>query len=920
MATNYIKIEVDYTNAKVKIGDLKMSFDELGERATATRNRINKAYKSTENAMKGSLKALQREREGWINLQQSLSTTNAVYSKYQAQIDKLDAKIAKMTDTRSREERALKNSANGLRAQIAAMQTEMDNRILSNKQYRIANEQLQILKDRLEALTDTRKEHEIVQQGSVAHYEQEISIRMQALRNMNLEAEQVERLEQEIVSLNARKAEAAAKSQMLNKAMAGTSSSAGAAGSAVTELGRTIGDAPFGLMGMANNIQQLSQQFVDLQTKTGGTKQALQSMLATMTGPAGIVVAINVVTSALVAYNMRKDKAKQKTEDFNESLLLEKNTLEALNALYEDGADNLENRAIVIGALAVADDKYAEALDALGKNEEARNALTEQYLKDRNALNVAEDKRNKIAEKNKDLLTNELLTEEERIRIEQELEILRNSKDRGNATTIAQKEKMLEQDDKLIEVNKQLAQSTIEVNDAQKQLDQTLGVSAIDEFAEKEREFIKEREKTLALLGLEGTAAIQKEIDLLNEDYEAALAKYGVNSIQAGEAKLALDEKKLELQVEQAEQADEAAKAEADRLKELAELNQEYVDNIEAHGDELGIIKLNQAERDAIAQAEALGAGHDLIIKITQDFANQRQKILDDAAEKEAEKARKAAEKQAEEEKKIKEKALKDNEKKIEEYFQREIDLMKDRTDKITEILQSFSTILDELDNISQARFDRQMAALNTERENIKANANLTTEEKNRELAIIQQRENEAQIKRIKAERNMFTIKQTLVIAEMVLKQRAFVQEMIMMANMQAMLAKLTMTEVQLTAAKETGKAQMSLGTFMSTLGPLGVAAFAASIGGVIASIIAARKQANAEIAGLTGVAAPAGGSASTQTPSVPDFNVVGASGQNQLAEAIGMSNKEPLRAYVVSSDVTSAQEMDRKIVEGASI
>ena len=137
MATNYIKIEVDYTNAKVKIGDLKMSFDELGDRATATRNRINKAYKSTENAMKGSLKALTREREGWINLQQSLSTTNAAYSKYQAQIDKLDAKIAKITDTRRREEKALKNSANGLRAQIAAMQTEMDNRILSNKQYRI---------------------------------------------------------------------------------------------------------------------------------------------------------------------------------------------------------------------------------------------------------------------------------------------------------------------------------------------------------------------------------------------------------------------------------------------------------------------------------------------------------------------------------------------------------------------------------------------------------------------------------------------------------------------------------------------------------------------------------------------------------------------------------------------------------------
>jgi hypothetical protein len=47
---------------------------------------------------------------------------------------------------------------------------------------------------------------------------------------------------------------------------------------------------------------------------------------------------------------------------------------------------------------------------------------------------------------------------------------------------------------------------------------------------------------------------------------------------------------------------------------------------------------------------------------------------------------------------------------------------------------------------------------------------------------------------------------------------------------------------------------------------------------------------------------------------------VVGASETNQLASAIGESEQTPTRAYVVSSDVTSAQELDRNIVEGASI
>jgi hypothetical protein len=55
--------------------------------------------------------------------------------------------------------------------------------------------------------------------------------------------------------------------------------------------------------------------------------------------------------------------------------------------------------------------------------------------------------------------------------------------------------------------------------------------------------------------------------------------------------------------------------------------------------------------------------------------------------------------------------------------------------------------------------------------------------------------------------------------------------------------------------------------------------------------------------------------------PSLPPaFNVVGQSDTNQLASAIGGQSQEPVKAYVVSGDVTSAQSMERNIVEGASI
>ena len=62
------------------------------------------------------------------------------------------------------------------------------------------------------------------------------------------------------------------------------------------------------------------------------------------------------------------------------------------------------------------------------------------------------------------------------------------------------------------------------------------------------------------------------------------------------------------------------------------------------------------------------------------------------------------------------------------------------------------------------------------------------------------------------------------------------------------------------------------------------------------------------------------GGGSAPSVSQPPAFNVVGASDTNQLADAIGGQTQEPVKAYVVSNDVTTAQSMDRNIVDGASI
>ena len=63
------------------------------------------------------------------------------------------------------------------------------------------------------------------------------------------------------------------------------------------------------------------------------------------------------------------------------------------------------------------------------------------------------------------------------------------------------------------------------------------------------------------------------------------------------------------------------------------------------------------------------------------------------------------------------------------------------------------------------------------------------------------------------------------------------------------------------------------------------------------------------------------GGSASS-APSVtaPSFNVVGASATNQLAQTVAGQVNAPLRAYVVGSDISDQQELDRSIISTAGI
>jgi len=102
--------------------------------------------------------------------------------------------------------------------------------------------------------------------------------------------------------------------------------------------------------------------------------------------------------------------------------------------------------------------------------------------------------------------------------------------------------------------------------------------------------------------------------------------------------------------------------------------------------------------------------------------------------------------------------------------------------------------------------------------------------------------------------------------------------------------------------------------------GFIGAAAVIASGLANVKQITASQEPTAPSFAQGGGRGAPTVSVPTATPPTPPAFNIVGASDTNQLAEAIGGQAQKPVKAFVVSNDVSTAQELDRNIVEGASI
>ena len=224
----------------------------------------------------------------------------------------------------------------------------------------------------------------------------------------------------------------------------------GAATSATLEFGRVLSDMPYGIRGVANNLQQLasnlffmSKQVDDVTGKSIGFGGAIGSLIKNLAGPAGLLVAFQGVTALIDYFANRQDDAKKETEETTSVLQQQRDELAKLTDEYEDYI-KIRQQVIqtttkereMMKALAV------EALDKLNSDERRNRALSkliELYPKYFDGLKIdnlkgifdAEEKVNRVLQ-NK-LKLKQALEKAEEIANAIQIEKLKISKDTKNA-------------------------------------------------------------------------------------------------------------------------------------------------------------------------------------------------------------------------------------------------------------------------------------------------------------------------------------------------------------------------------------------------------------------------------------------------------------------------------------------------------
>ena len=226
----------------------------------------------------------------------------------------------------------------------------------------------------------------------------------------------------------------------------------------------------------------------------------------------------------------------------------------------------------------------------------------------------------------------------------------------------------------------------------------------------------------------------------------------------------------------------------------------------------------------------------------------------------------------------------------------------------------------------TQARVDAEQEYLNQINE-----INLSQDELDRarveEIKAQEEEKRQAKLKSLDTIEQIFGAESAMGKAALIAKQLMAAQELLIDLGAIKSKASKAISSAGLEAA-ESGTSVA--GGFAKTLSLGFPAAIPALIGyagtavGIVSGIMGAVKKTKSVASSLGGSGGSGGGGVVAAPPAPqpisPSFNVVGNSETNQLADVLGDNNDKPVQAFVVANEVTTAQSMERNVIDTTSL
>ena len=702
----------------------------------------------------------------------------------------------------------------------------------------------------------------------------------------------------------------------------------GLTGAIVTELGRTASDSAYGIRGMGNNISQLVTLFGQLSTnvqKAGGTmKDAFNQVFQSMKGVIGVMTALQIIlgvlqtewfqkwvegllrmTGLLDIFSTELSKLKNGiagvTDEFG-GLITE---LEVYTDILEDSTRSIEDKEIA----------YRKLIKQFPEMEDAVKRVGDEFVVSAEAVDAMKESLEELAISSAALdRLKEISAEKLKIDLEQRL-----ANDELNTTLDSQIEKLKDMGVLNNRSAGQLRYYREQIEDVTtSEEDRYIAMVRSSEILEKSQEIAKIGSSTA-----EEYEASINDLRLATEDY----AEVNADNIKNSEKEIELLKEYIKLDDKQLENEKKRSSSSNDKFFKSKDFKAGLTFLGQARAKfEQELVNLSKRTLEKQIEDERIGSAKSIAIKI--DEFQIRQKIrLEDF--KKAEKLRLQTflsdKNLSEEQISAARETSRLNIENAEEEYKRSIELV---NKEATETINALNLVFDERQVLRKQQQELRLQEREDEAQELEQEINLSRQvnvvdtaiqQGELDMMILENKENqlnaELELETENTEKRKELIHQ-LALLEMQQQDQSYVNAE-NVSNAKLALATRGANVLAEILGKETaaGKAvaatSATINTYEAVSNSLkyGTSPYKFIDAGITAAM------GFQQVRNILSTDSPNTGSTSAGsnvTVQPPDFNIVGSTGVNQLADAIGSTEQQPVKAYVVASDVTTQQALDR--------